>query len=206
MIVRLNIAMVAVFSLLGLYACAPSLPYAPRTQMLPDTETVPLVQVALGTGSKGVDKAIRAVRNGRVISVGKAKSNEEFLASLPVVNFTPETSGTYVSPWKYEIAEAGSLHFYKFRITRDFVEVTKRFLSGDGEGALRHIDRIFENLESEPMLLWQSSYLRADVLSMMGRPDLAETEVKRAERLEIQTMGTNHLARALRAEARYRGG
>lgn len=206
MIVRFSIAMVAAFSFLGLYACAIPFPYAPKTQILPDTEPVPLVQVELGRGSKDTDRAVRAIRNGRGISVGRAKNKKEFFASLPVANFAPAASGKYVSPWKYEIDEAGSRHFYGFRITQGFAEATKRFLSGDGEGALRHIDRIFEDPESDPKLLWQSSYLRADVLSMMGRPDLAETEVKRAERLEIRTMGTNHLSRALRAEARYRGG
>jgi len=178
--------------------------YAPKTEILPDTENVPLVQIAIPSRSKDIHISVKALRNGRGITiVKKTKTDKEFLNSLPYAHFKAEESSEYVPPYKPEILEAGSHHFYKFVITPDFAEATKRYLAGDAEGAMRHIDSILGNPENDPKLLWQSSCMRVDILLIMGKFDLAEIELKRTESLEIKAMGTNHVSRALRAQLRY---
>jgi len=208
MIIRLKSAILAptFCLLLGLNAC---MSYAPKVNILPDTEGIPLVQTALAEKSKDNSMLVKALRSGRsVIIKEKAKTDKEFTGSLPFVNFKSETSLKYVPPdnFKIKIPEAGLRHYYNFVITPDFAGAIKLFLGGDMEGALHSTDNILKKQGNEPLLLWQSSCIRVDILLMMGRFDLAETELERTEQIEIKTMGTNHLSRALRAHTRYLAG
>lgn len=185
----------------------PIIKFAPPTEMLAEKPEVPLVQRALAPG-QGSPRAVRvAMRSGKARAVARPKTDGELLASLPSAALKPEFDSSYVPPFQFRQLAAGSRHYYNFTITPEFERATSFYLNGQGEEAVVEIDRILADVKNNtPTLIWQASYLKVNVLVMMGRPDAAERETAQLEKYEIAAMGKNHTTRALRAEVRYWGG
>lgn len=184
----------------------PIIPFAPSTEMLPEKAETPLVQAALKPGEGKQRNVTMAMRSGRVLVVERAKTDAELLASLPSAELKHEFSSAYIPPFKFRQLAAGTRHYYNFTITPEFERATSLYLNGQGEEAVEQIERILANEKNPPTLLWQASYLKVNVLIMMGRPDAAERETARLEQYEIKAMGKNHTTRALRAEVKYWAG
>lgn len=184
----------------------PIIKFAPPTEMLTDTAQTPLVLAALQQSQGGQRKAKMAMRSGRVLAVAPRMSDRELLASLPSAVLKQEFFSDYVAPFKFRQIRAGERHYYNFTITPEFERATSLYLNGQGEDAIEQIERILADLKNNPLLRWQASYLKVNVLVMMGRPDAAEREILRLEGLEIAAMGKNHTSRALRAEVKYWAG
>jgi len=184
----------------------PIIKFAPPTEMLPEKAEAPLVLSALKTEQGIKQNVAMSMRSGRVLVVEPRKSDAELLASLPSAELKQEFSSAYVSAFKFRQLKAGTRHYYNFTITPEFERATSLYLNGQGEEAIEQIERILTDKKNEPTLLWQASYLKINVLIMMGRPDAAERETVRLEALEIAAMGKNHTTRALRAEVKYWAG
>ncbi|MSQ53094.1 MAG: CHAT domain-containing protein [Betaproteobacteria bacterium] len=134
------------------------------------------------------------------------RSERELLASLPSSELKQEFSSAYVEPFKFRQIPAGQRHYYNFTITPEFERATSLYLNGRAEEAIEQIERILADEKNTPTLLWQAAYLKVNALVIMGRPDDAERETVRLERLEIAAMGKNHTTRALRSEVKYWAG
>ena len=199
---------ICVIATTALTGCAvPLVKFAPPTEMLAEAPEVPLVQMALGPGD-APQRAVRfALREGKVRTAARSKTDDELLAGLPAVDLRPELDSAYVPPFRFRQLPAGSRHYYNFTITPEFARATSHYLNGKGDEAIEEIERILAaSKENSPTLLWQASYLKVNVLIMMGRPDAAERETAQLEKYEIAAMGRNHTTRALRAEVKYWAG
>lgn len=182
----------------------PIIKFAPPNEMLAEKKEAPLVVAALGPGQGG--QRGLALRSGRVLAVTPKKTDTELLASLPTTELRREFSSAYIPPYTFRQLKAGTRHYYNFTITPEFERATSLYLDGRGDESVAQIETILANEKNVPTLLWQASYLKVNVLTMMGRPDEAERETVRLERLEIAAMGKNHTSRALRAEVKYWAG
>jgi len=184
----------------------PIVKYAPTTEPLPEKSETPLVLAALKDAKSSAPNLTLAIRSGRIQAVVRPKTDVELIASLPSPELKRELFTAYIPPYKFEPLKAGSKHYYNFIITPEFENATALYLEGKGEEAIEQIDQISKNRDNHPALVWQSSYLKVQVLLMMGRPDLAEKETESLEILELGAMQGNHTTRALRAEVRYWAG
>ncbi len=184
----------------------PLVPYAPHTAVLTEQEERPLVEAALSSGTQRSRQVLLAMRSGGARGFTPRKSEVEFLSGLPSAKLKTELSSNYVPPYRYEPAKAGTRHYFNFTVTPEFEKGLQAFLSGKGETALGHLDKVLADEKGEPALLWQASHLRVLTLLMIGLPDLAEKETDRTQRYELAAMGKNHWSRALRAEVRYWAG
>lgn len=188
----------------------PILPMAPKVELLPDEE----LQSSL------IDKTMQdvkdqkrsrstwmAVRSGRGVILEDPLSEEEFLASLPSPSLKVSFLGEmYIPPPHFTPPKKGDKHYFNFRVTQEFADANRYYLFGQAGEALQLLERILNQLDNDPTLLWQSSYLKVMVLIMMGRHDLAEQEIARTEKLELAVMDKNISSRSLRAEVRYWAG
>lgn len=184
----------------------PVINFAPHTEMLAEKAEKPLVLSALKAGQSIKRNVTMSMRSGRVLAIEPRKSDMELLDSLPSAELKNEFSSKYVPAFKFRQLKSGVRHYYNFTITPEFERATSLYLDGQGEEAIEQIERILADKKSEPTLLWQASYLKVNVLIMMGKPDAAERETVRLEGLEIAAMGKNHTSRALRAEVKYWAG
>lgn len=182
----------------------PVIKFAPPNEMLTEKQEAPLVVAALAPGQGG--QRGLALRSGRVLTVTPKKTDTELLASLPTTKLRREFSSAYIPAYTFRQIKAGARHYYNFTITPEFERATSLYLDGRGEESVAQIETILADEKNAPALLWQASYLKVNVLTMMGRPDEAERETVRLERLEIAAMGKNHTTRALRAEVKYWAG
>lgn len=182
----------------------PIIKFAPNTEMLTEKEEAPLVLAALKPGQNS--QRSLALRSGRVLAIAPRKSDRELLASLPTAELRRELTSAYIPAYKFRQLSAGTRHYYNFTITPEFERATSLYLNGQGEESVAQIERILADEKNDPLLRWQSSYLKVNVLTMMGRPDEAERETVRLEKLEIAAMSKNHTTRALRAEVKYWAG
>lgn len=205
-------AMLVVLGAVALAGCGipvfpiPIIKFAPPTEMLADTAEAPLVLAALNQSQGSQRKAAMAMRSGRARAVAARMSDGELLASLPSAVLKQEFFSDYVAPFKFRQIKAGERHYYNFTVTPEFERATSLYLNGQGEEAVDQIERILADQSGSAVLRWQASYLKVNVLVMMGQADAAERETRRLEGLEIAAMGRNHTSRALRAEVKYWAG
>ncbi len=200
------VLLVSQCALLG--GCAVPMPYAPTTQLLAELDDAPLVSSELGDAKAPSRRSVLTLRGGRVLSVRPTTNQAGYIRDLPIPLYEPEKSREYVPPFKYRFQQAGDRHYLGFVITPEIAQATQLYLAGDAKGALNTLDGILADSGNQaPELLWHASDLRVNTLLILsGRPDLAEAELQRMEALETKVTGSNHLARALRAEVRLWSG
>lgn len=100
-----------------------------------------------------------------------------------------------------KLPRAGDESPFGFKITPEYEAALQAYLKGDGDEALSVLDHT-DKEKMEPAPLWGLSYLRAQVLIMMGRAADAELELEKTAQLESRAFGTNLNSRALRGDAR----
>jgi len=150
----------------------------------------------------GASGSILVMRGGRAVVTAEPGSGQEPGADLPLPELRFSWS-SYQKPPRYELPRAGQRHFFGFRITPDYAAATRAFLAGDGETALKYLDRVDRERGKDKVLAWRVSYERVMTLIMMGRPDLAESELGRTEKREIEFLGSSMGTLGLRAEVRF---
>lgn len=109
------------------------------------------------------------------------------------------------SPGSARLPATGERSLDGFIVTSALDKAFSAYLKGDGEEALSELKAAEVGAE-DPLYRWYLSYLRAQVLIMMGRAAESETELVRTAQLEMAAYGTNLNARTLRGEARMWSG
>lgn len=100
-----------------------------------------------------------------------------------------------------KLPQAGEKSPFGFKITPEYAGAFQAYLKGDGEQALSALENAASK-EADPATAWSLSYLRAQVLIMMGRAADAEEELEKTAKWEQQAFGTNLNARCLRGDGR----
>jgi tetratricopeptide (TPR) repeat protein len=90
---------------------------------------------------------------------------------------------------------------YGVSVTPDLKLAYETYLGGDVEAAFQALEQA-ESKPSDAGLSWQISFLKAQVLIMMGRAADAEAELETTSRREIAFIGHNWNSRALRGEVK----
>ena len=109
------------------------------------------------------------------------------------------------SPGSARLPAAGERSLDGFTVTPALDRAFSAYLKGDGEAALSAL-KDAESGAEDPLYAWYLSYLRVQVLIMMGRAADAETELMQTAKRETAAFGTNLNARTLRGEARMWSG
>jgi tetratricopeptide (TPR) repeat protein len=186
----------------------PLFPYGPDAKAIPDRREVSVVQQTLADDSKGTGKraVFIAMRGTRVVEKEKKITEQELLKEMPAPDFKPGIFD-YVAPPPFTMPREGSRHYYNFEISKDFAEGLTAFFAGEGEKSVQAFERVLGDPALKSSAGWQASTHLVYLHLMMGRPDLAETEVQRTEFWEKKMAeGNNVYSRAVRAEVRYWAG
>lgn len=124
-------------------------------------------------------------------------------------------AGKELAPWKHAtevtktplpmkkglIPPLGVANAYTVEVTPELKLAYETYLGGDYEQAMNALDQA-EQKGGNAGMLWQISFLRAQVLILMGRAADAEVELEKTSQLEIKFVGHNWNSRALRGEAK----
>ena len=95
----------------------------------------------------------------------------------------------------------GEKNAYGIVTTPELETAYDAYLGGDVEAALSALDQA-ESSASDPVFLWQISFLRAQILLVAGRAADSEEELVESAKREIDAFGHNWNAVALRGEVR----
>lgn len=100
------------------------------------------------------------------------------------------------------IPPEGVKNAYGVEVTPELKLAYETYLGGDYEQAMKALDQA-ERKGGDAGMLWQISFLRAQVLILMGRAADAEVELdQKTSQLEIKFIGSNWNSRALRGEVK----
>lgn len=99
------------------------------------------------------------------------------------------------------IPRVGKSNMYGISVTADLKLAYETYLGGDPEQALKALQQA-ELKSADPGMLWQTSFLKAQVLIMMGRAADAEVELETTSKREVHFIGHNWNSRSLRGEVR----
>lgn len=99
------------------------------------------------------------------------------------------------------IPPLGVENAYCVVVTPELKLAYETYLGGDYEQAMTALNQA-EQKGGEAGMLWQISFLRAQVLILMGRAADAEVELEKTSQLEIKFVGHNWNSRALRGEVK----
>lgn len=186
----------------------PILRFAPEVPILPDTQNTLHDQLQKNIDKNIQEGSIITIRGGRGIIVkNRNQREEELFNDLPTSQLKVSFLGEfYIPPPNFDKPKAGDTHYYRFKVTKEFAKANELYLTGQGDAAIKVMDKILSNNRALPALLWQTSYLKVMTLLMMEKYHQAEEETSRTETLEIKSMKKNVASRALRAEVRYWAG
>ena len=164
-----------------------------------------VAKILSGNKQQSERSTVMAMRSGRAIAMPKPKTDSELLDDIT----PPDLSSSWLSyrkPPKFEMPQAKKWHYFGFEVTPDFAAANRAFLAGDGETAIRYFDRVDQDPKKDEAREWRASYERVMTHIMMGRPDLAEAELKNTEEKEIRFMNSIVGTLGLRAEVRFWSG
>jgi tetratricopeptide (TPR) repeat protein len=99
------------------------------------------------------------------------------------------------------IPPVGKNNVYGISVTPELKLAYETYLGGNAEQAFKALEQA-ESKSSDPGMLWQISFLKAQVLIMMGRAADAEVELETTSKREMTFIGHNWNSRALRGEVR----
>lgn len=148
--------------------------------------------VALFVSACGVAVALPKERVVKEINYDNIKSK------LPVY---PKGHVPYQNILNKSIAtvEEGEQNLYDITVTKDLKAAYDGYLNGDGDSALKALKRI-SSTSKDPKMLWQASFLKAQVLIMMGLGDDALEEIPTCSKYEKESFNSNLNCIALRGE------
>ncbi|MFA5826548.1 MAG: hypothetical protein WC825_11350, partial [Gallionellaceae bacterium] len=99
------------------------------------------------------------------------------------------------------IPPLGVENAYSVVVTPELKLAYETYLGGDYEQAMKALNQA-EQKGGDAGMLWQISFLRAQILILMGRAADAEVELEKTSQLEIKFVGHNWNSRALRGEVK----
>lgn len=186
----------------------PLFPYAPDAKPLPEHKENPLVEKALKTpGSGSAREVFIAMRGERIVGKERTLDAQDALKGLPKPSFATGAWLEYMTPPAFSNPKEGARNYYNFTVSADYAEGMRAFLAGEGDRSIQAFEAVINDAGSISEARWQASMHLVFLHLMMGRPDLAESEVRRTEEYESKmAYGGNHYSRALRAEVRYWAG
>ncbi|MDQ7836381.1 MAG: CHAT domain-containing protein [Humidesulfovibrio sp.] len=186
----------------------PIFPYGPDAKPIPDRKELSVVDETLtgGSNSTGSRSVFIAMRGTRVVGKESKLDEQDVLKEIPAPDFKPSVISS-VAPPLFRTPKEGDRHYFNFTLSKDFAEGITAFFAGESEKSVKAFERVLADPEVKRPAAWQASMHLVYLHLMMGRPDLAETEVQRTELWEKKmTEGNNAYSRAVRAEVRYWAG
>ncbi len=196
--IRFTRSSVFIFSLiLCLYGCAASTANERQDSLV--------AKILSGNEQQSKHSIVMAMRSGRAIAMPKPKTDSELLDDITPPDLRSSWS-SYRKPPRFEMPQAKKWHYFGFEVTPDFAAANRAFLSGDGETAIRYFDHVIQEQKKDTARQWRASYELVMTHIMMGRPDLAEAELKNTEEKESKFMDSNMATLGLRAEVRFWSG
>jgi tetratricopeptide (TPR) repeat protein len=199
--------------LLVLAGCAyipqpfPIFRYGPDLQAIPERQDNSTVQQALAANSANSTRSyFLALRGNRMVSKERKLTGTDILSEVPRPVITHSRLVDTVGPPPFIPPKENGMHYFNFRMSKDFYEGLKAFLAGDGETSVACFERVLAVPDLQSEVGWQASMHLVYLRLMMGRPDLAEADVARSEAWELKMCGNNVYSRALRCEVRYWAG
>lgn len=185
----------------------PIRPFAPSVPYLPEHRKVSVIEQSMAARSDGTKNVLLAMRSGRPLGI-TIENLEDKMSGKPL-EFKREfkiIEKAYIPPPRFTPSREGDSHYFNFKVTKEFAEANNYYLCGNGEAALKIIDKIFLTPGNTPTLCWQTSFLRVMTLVMMGECQMAEGETVRSEEFEKISLKRNLASRSVRAEVRYWAG
>ena len=181
--------------------------YAPKVGHLPEPQESSLIEQVMAAEKDGTKTMLFAMNGGqaRSISLKKLEQKKEDAPLIPRMR-NIFAKKRYIPPPRFRPSKEGSTHYFHFKVTKDFAAANNQYLAGNGEEALRIIDKILVTPGEKTAVYWQTSFLRVMTLTMMGKFKMAEEEIKRSEEYEKILLKRNVAARSVRAEVRYWAG
>ncbi|MDO8944336.1 MAG: hypothetical protein Q7U75_14240, partial [Desulfobacterales bacterium] len=186
----------------------PIFPYAPDAKAIPDRKEISVVDETLtgGSNSTGTRSVFIAMRGTRVVGKERLLAEKDVLQEIPAPDFKPSVIKSAAPPL-FHAPKEDDRHYFNFTISKDFAEGITAFFAGESEKSVKAFERVLADPAVKSSAGWQASMHLVYLHLMMGRPDLAETEVQRTESWEKRmTEGNNVYSRAVRAEVRYWAG
>ncbi len=116
----------------------------------------------------------------------------------------PETKTALYSPIPakpVEMPRTGDTTPLGVKVTKELAFAFDSYLGGDGEKALSGLSGLSKS-SSDPAVLWQASFLKAQILLMMGRAAAAEEVLESTARLEKAHFGSDLNTLALKGEVK----
>ncbi|MFH2130893.1 MAG: CHAT domain-containing protein [bacterium] len=124
------------------------------------------------------------------------------LTSKPALSqHAPTAAFSPIPSHKIEMPKKGDTTPLGVHITSELETAFNSYLGGDGEKALAGLASLSDS-NDDPAVLWQASFLKAQILLMMGRAADAEAELETTTRLEIAAFGADLNALALKGEVK----
>lgn len=129
------------------------------------------------------------------------KEIDALISQPPFVKNPLKAEYSPIPEKKPEMATAGDTTPLGVKVTPELEFAFNSYLGGDGDKALNGLDRLMTK-SSDSAVLWQASFLKAQILLMMGKASEAEEELERTTHLEIAHFGSDLNALALKGEVK----
>ncbi len=130
------------------------------------------------------------------------QSEVERLTSMPSVSKNPKIAAHSPIPSEpLEMPQEGDTTPLGVEVTRELEVAFNSYLGGDGEKALAGLDAL-SGSNKDSAVLWQTSFLKAQIFLMMGKAADAEEELETTSKLEIDHFGSDLNALALKGEVK----
>jgi len=126
---------------------------------------------------------------------------EQIVAGPPAAADARKAEYAPIPSQPVEMPQAGDTLPLGVKVTEELSFAFNSYLGGDGEKALSRLDEL-DRRTADPAVRWQSSFLRAQILLMMGRGAAAEEELENTARREAAHFGSDLNALALKGEVK----
>lgn len=124
---------------------------------------------------------------------------KQFLEEPPKTSFNKKAKYSPIPQKPLEMPKAGDTTPLGIKFTKELELAFNSYLGGDGEKALSELDRL-SKADSNSSVLWQASFLKAQILLMMGRAAAAEEELEKTSKLEKMVFNSDLNTLALKGE------
>ncbi|MBT7712540.1 MAG: CHAT domain-containing protein [Deltaproteobacteria bacterium] len=131
----------------------------------------------------------------------KTAEIEEWTANPPLAKEARTATYSPIPQHPITMPKAGDTTPLGVHVTKELEVAFSSYLGGDGEKALAGLATLSDSSD-DPAVLWQASFLKAQILLMMGKAAEAEEELEITSRLEIDRFGSDLNALALKGEVK----
>lgn len=142
------------------------------------------------------------LKQGTEKRIPLSRQEVDLLTAYPPVTQNPFiTEYSSISRKELKMPVAGDTTPLGVRVDEKLEIAFKSYLGGDGRKALMGLDRLLID-SKDSAVLWQASFLKAQILLMMGLASDAEEELERTSQLEVTYFGSDLNALALKGEVK----